>query len=164
MTLTPLTLNLAPASEEVWKVHELPALFSWTYSALFTVKRNGIYTYLDLGTKKCVAVAPLHQCSELRVRKTTLQVLCHESVEVVKNPHPHRLRNHILWALVGRSLQFLKWNFFRLVRWWMKWKGNTCHHACSVVSTQTWRYYLILTLPYQTRHIKWQEEQTFSFF
>ncbi len=72
MTLTLLTLNPAPASEAVWKVHELPTLFSWTSSALVTVKRNGIYTFLHHSTEKLVTVAPMHQCSELRVRKTNL--------------------------------------------------------------------------------------------
>ncbi len=58
----------------MWKVPYLPALFSWTYSALVTVKRNGVDTFLHLGTKKRATGAPLHQCSELRVRKTNLIV------------------------------------------------------------------------------------------
>ncbi len=73
MTLTSLALDPAPAYEEVWKVHELHALSSWTYSELITVKHNNIYTFLHRGTEKPVTVAPLHQCSELYVRKTNLK-------------------------------------------------------------------------------------------
>ncbi len=70
ITLTPLALNSAPAFE-VWKVYKLPALSSWTYSALVTVEYNGIYTFLHHGTEKRFTVASLHQCSELRVRNQT---------------------------------------------------------------------------------------------
>ncbi len=63
------------------------------------------------------------------------------------------------------NYNFLKWNFFRLVWWWVKWKHNGCHQAYSVLSTQKSRYYLIITSPHQPTKpdIQWEGKQIFVF-
>ncbi len=115
MTLTPRTLNPASASEEVWKVHELPALFSWTYFALVAVKRNGIYTFLHRGTEKRVTVAPLQQRSELRVRKTNLGIFGRNFRRVTHQWPCHAPRDtYGWWSIFSKILIIVKVFFYIL--------------------------------------------------
>ncbi len=115
MTLTPLTLNPAPVSEEMWKVHKHPALFSWTYSALVTVNCNGIYTFLHRDTEKRVNVAPLHQCRERRVRKTNLLIYVLYRDFDFQGGCSAVCRTWVyeLFSLVMGSIDTMKYRYFR---------------------------------------------------
>ncbi len=66
--------------------------------------------------------------------------------------------------LYGILRIILKWNFFRLIWWWVQWKCNACRRAYLALSTRKWQYYLILTSPQHRTRLDISNERENKYF